>query len=265
MDQNRENTTWSFDSSTGDYIEWQSENDFANEMTNAAFLHLYNFEYEKAMIFFEKSLEYDPSLFGPHVALAGFSIKNSVKQKLHIKKAKENVANKNETSKLFVSLLDLPISRFWPLGNKSGHEIWKKMREIEPKGKLIHYYYAFTLPSNEEIIEEMNVLLKEIVYGEGDSNSLAISGNHSYLEGPIYNILGYLNYSNGDKKASKEFFKKYIKAYPDGYNSYDSMGEWYLKENDFENSLKFYKKAREIYPMAQSANKNILKITEMKD
>jgi len=44
---NRDNATWSFDSSTGDYIEWQSENDFANEMTNAGFSHLYNVEYEK--------------------------------------------------------------------------------------------------------------------------------------------------------------------------------------------------------------------------
>ena len=65
--ENRDNATWTFDASTGDYIEWQSENDFANEMTNAAFVHLYNVEYEKAMVFFEKALEYDPSLFGPHV------------------------------------------------------------------------------------------------------------------------------------------------------------------------------------------------------
>ena len=45
--QNIDNATWSFDSSTGNYIEWQSENTFANEMTNAAFGHMYNFEYEK--------------------------------------------------------------------------------------------------------------------------------------------------------------------------------------------------------------------------
>ena len=76
--QKRDNATWSFDSSTGDYIEWQSDNDFANEMTNAAFVHLYNVEYEKAMVFFEKALEYDPSLFGPHVVLAGLSPRNFI-------------------------------------------------------------------------------------------------------------------------------------------------------------------------------------------
>ena len=56
---NMDNATWSFDSSTGNYIEWQSENTFANEMTNAAFGHMYNFEYEKAVTFFEKALLYD--------------------------------------------------------------------------------------------------------------------------------------------------------------------------------------------------------------
>ena len=86
---NLENQQWSFDSSTGDYIEWQSDNDFANEMTNAGFVHLYNFEYDKATVFFEKALEYDPTLFGPHVVLAGFSVEGSDKQKMHIEKAKE--------------------------------------------------------------------------------------------------------------------------------------------------------------------------------
>ena len=66
---NTDNATLSFDSSTGNYIEWQSENIFANEMTNAAFGHMYNIEYEKAVTFFEKALLYDPSLFGPHVYL----------------------------------------------------------------------------------------------------------------------------------------------------------------------------------------------------
>ena len=77
---NKDNATWSFDASTGDYIEWQSENDFANEMTNAAFGHLYNVEYEKANVFFEKALEYDPSLFGPHVVLAGLAPAGSEKE-----------------------------------------------------------------------------------------------------------------------------------------------------------------------------------------
>ena len=205
--QNRDNANWDFDSSTGDYIQWQSDNDFANEMTNAAMVHLYNVEYEKAKVFFEKALEYDPSLFGPHVVLAGLSPEGSEKSEMHIQKAKENVADNNETSKIFVSLLDLPRqSRWWPLLGPGAHEKWAKMRSVEPKGKLIHYYYSFTIPGIENKIKETESLLSELRDGVGDSESLPVSGDHSYMIAPATNLLGYFYYNIGDKEKSKSLF-----------------------------------------------------------
>ena len=253
--QNRDNATWSFDSSTGDYIEWQSDNDFANEMTNAAFVHLYNVEYEKAMVFFEKALEYDPSLFGPHVVLAGLSPEGSDKSEMHINKAKENVADNNDTSKLFVSLLDLPRqSRWWPLLGPGAHDKWAEMRTIEPKGKLIHYYYSFTIPGLENKITEMESLLSELRDGVGETESLAVSGDHSYMIAPITNVLGYFYYNQGDKEKAKSLFEEYIDLHPNGYNSYDSMGEFYYNEGDLESAKSYYSKAVENYFGANTAN-----------
>jgi Tfp pilus assembly protein PilF len=256
--QNRDNATWTFDSSTGDYIEWQSDNDFANEMTNAAFVHLYNVEYEKAMVFFEKALEYDPSLFGPHVVLAGLSPEGSEKSEMHIKKAKENVADNNDTSKLFVSLLDLPRqSRWWPLLGPEAHDKWAEMRTIEPKGKLIHYYYSFTIPGLENKIREMESLLSELKDGVGESESLAVSGDHSYMIAPITNVLGYFYYNQGDKEKAKLLFEEYIDLRPNGYNSYDSMGEFYYNEGDLESAKSYYSKAVENYFGANTANRKL--------
>ena len=253
--QNRDNATWTFDSSTGDYIEWQSDNDFANEMTNAAFVHLYNVEYEKAMVFFEKALEYDPSLFGPHVVLAGLSPEGSEKSEMHIKKAKENVADNNDTSKLFVSLLDLPRqSRWWPLLGPGAHDKWAEMRTIEPKGKLIHFYYSFTIPGLENKIREMESLLSELRDGVGETESLAVSGDHSYMVAPITNVLGYFYYNQGDKEKAKSLFEEYINLHPNGYNSYDSMGEYYYNEGDLESAKSYYSKAVENYFGANTAN-----------
>lgn len=253
--QNRDNATWTFDSSTGDYIEWQSDNDFANEMTNAAFVHLYNVEYEKAMVFFEKALEYDPSLFGPHVVLAGLSPEGSEKSEMHIKKAKENVADNNDTSKLFVSLLDLPRqSRWWPLLGPGAHDKWAEMRTIEPKGKLIHYYYSFTIPGLENKIREMESLLSELRDGVGETESLAVSGDHSYMIAPITNVLGYFYYNQGDKEKAKSLFEEYIDLHPNGYNSYDSMGEFYYNEGDLQSAKSYYSKAVENYFGANTAN-----------
>jgi Tfp pilus assembly protein PilF len=253
--QNRDNATWTFDSSTGDYIEWQSDNDFANEMTNAAFVHLYNVEYEKAMVFFEKALEYDPSLFGPHVVLAGLSPEGSEKSEMHIKKAKENVADNNDTSKLFVSLLDLPRqSRWWPLLGPGAHDKWAEMRSIEPKGKLIHFYYSFTISGLENKIREMESLLSELRDGVGETESLAVSGDHSYMIAPITNVLGYFYYNQGDKEKAKSLFEEYIDLHPNGYNSYDSMGEFYYNEGDLESAKSYYSKAVENYFGANTAN-----------
>ena len=260
---NTDNATWSFDSSTGNYIEWQSENVFANEMTNAAFGHMYNIEYEKAVTFFEKALLYDPSLFGPHVILAGLAPDGSEKQKMHMNKARENVIDKNETSKQFVSLLDLPRkSRFWPLLGSGTHEKWAEMREMEPKGKLIHFYYAFTIPGLENKINEMESLLSELRDGEGESESLSVTGDHSYMIAPIINVLGYFYYGKDDKEKAKSLFEEYIKLYPQGYNPYDSMGEFFYNEKDMDQSKLFYEKAIENFFGANSAIEKLKEINQ---
>ena len=221
--------------------------------------HLYNVENEKSMTFFEKVLEYDSTLFGPHVVLAGFSVEGSEKQKMHIEKAKALVEDNNETSKVFVSMLDLPRGGNWPLVTEGAHDLWSKMRELEPKGKLIHYYYAFTNPDPNQRIKEMELLLSEIRDQKGDSNSLPTSGDHSYMVPPIINSLGYFYYGIGEKEKAKTHFDEYLSLYK-GYNAYDSMGEFYYNEGDMENALKYYNKAIEMYPPATSATSMIAKI-----
>ena len=254
-----QNNQWTFDSTDGSYIQWNGENTNANEMLHHAMKHLYNVENEKSMTFFEKVLEYDSTLFGPHVVLAGFSVEGSEKQKMHIEKAKALVEDNNETSKVFVSMLDLPRGGNWPLVTEGAHDLWSKMRELEPKGKLIHYYYAFTNPDSNQRIKEMELLLSEIRDQKGDSNSLPTSGDHSYMVPPIINSLGYFYYGIGEKEKAKTHFDEYLSLYK-GYNAYDSMGEFYYNEGDMENALKYYNKAIEMYPPATSATSMIAKI-----
>tara|TARA_B100000795_G_scaffold139034_1_gene103969 strand:- start:3132 stop:3974 length:843 start_codon:yes stop_codon:yes gene_type:complete len=257
-----QNNQWTFDDSGGTYIQWAGDNSIANEMLHHAMKHMYNVENEKSMTFFEKVLEYDPTLFGPHVVLAGFSVEGSDKQKMHIEKAKELVLDNNETSKIFVSMLDLPRGGNWPLVTEGAHDLWSKMRELEPKGKLIHYYYAFTNPDENLRIREMESLLSEIKDQNGDPNSLPISGDHSYMIPSITNTLGYFYYGIGEKDKAKNLFDQYLDLYK-GYNAYDSMGEFYFNEGDIKNALKYYQKAIEMYPPASSANSMIARIDEL--
>ena len=263
---NAKDNFWTFNATDGAYIEWTSSVDNANEMLYHAMNHMYNVEREKSQTFYEKALEYDASLFAPHVILAGLARKGSNKEKMHITKAKELVANKNETSKLFVSLLDVERQTAnWPLISKGAHELWAKMREMEQKGKLIHFYYAFTVPGYNNKIVEMEKLLLELKDKEGDSKSLPISGDHSNMIGPIINSMGYFHYANGDKEKAKELFEEYMSLYPNGYNPYDSMGEYYFNEGDYENAKLHYNKALDIYPSSVSANTMLNRINELKN
>ena len=48
--------------------------------------------------------------------------------------------------------------------------------------------------------------------------------------------------------------------YPNGYNPYDSMGEFYYNEGDLENAKLYYSKAVEKYYAATVANGRLSKL-----
>ena len=233
----------------GEYIQWRSENETADALVLKGMFLYMNVESEMAYTYFKSSLDFDSTLFGSHVMLARMSPAGEVRD-MHQKKARELVKGKNENSNLFVSFFDvLPgddlIAR--------RHKVWSKMYEIEPDGRFIHYYYAITKPTLEEGISELEVLLEK---QKNDNNFLGV--------GHILNRLGYFNYELGNKAKAKNYFDQYIKAYPDGYNPYDSMGDYYSNEKDYENALSYYQKSLDRYPANRSSINNIRVINDLK-
>ncbi|MCS5615147.1 MAG: nuclear transport factor 2 family protein, partial [Candidatus Marinimicrobia bacterium] len=71
-------------------------------------------------------------------------------------------------------------------------------------------------------------------------------------------------YGLGNKAKAKNYFDQYIKAYPDGYNPYDSMGDYYSSEKDYENALSYYQKSLDRYPANRSSINNIREINDLK-
>jgi tetratricopeptide (TPR) repeat protein len=70
----------------------------------------------------------------------------------------------------------------------------------------------------------------------------------------MYNTIAY--YYMLDKKdmaKAKECFDKYLELYPNGYNPYDSMGEYYLTNGDMDKAKKYYTMAVERYPFSNSS------------
>ncbi len=234
----------------GKYIEWRGGNETADAMVLKAMFYYMNIEREMAYTYYKGSLEFDSTLFGSHVMLAWMSPAGGIR-KMHQDKARELVKDNNENSKLLVSFFDIDL----PAGEErraKRHEIWSKMYEIEPDGRFIHFYYALTKPTPEERISELEVLLEK---QKNDNNFLGV--------GHILNRLGYFNYGLGNKDKAKNYFDQYIKAYPDGYNPYDSMGDYYSNEKDYENALSYYQKSLDRYPANRSSIKKIREINDL--
>jgi len=58
-------------------------------------------------------------------------------------------------------------------------------------------------------------------------------------------------------------FEEYISLYPNGYNPYDSMGEFYFLQKDYENTKIYYNKALDAYPAANSAFQKMQEINSL--
>ena len=62
----------------------------------------------------------------------------------------------------------------------------------------------------------------------------------------LLNALGYMSLDMGQLEKSKMFFEFTIEFYPNSANAYDSMADYYERNNDYKNALKFVIKAFEI-------------------
>ena len=234
----------------GNFIEWLGSNAMANELALIGMRHFMNAEQEKAYAFFEAALSYDTTMFAPHVCLAEMAADGSAKQEYHITQAKKNVANNNETSKLFVSLLDQEPDGYWGYFDSSkAHSLWKKMHEMEPKGYFIQQFYVHTMKDTDQSIETINTFITQ-----------AKSNNDPYEN--LLNLLGYKLMGKGDMEGAQKAFSDYIAAYPSGYNAFDSMGEYHFKNENKESSMEFYAKAVENYPFASNAKRVLSQMTE---
>lgn len=117
-------------------IRWNGQNEIANYLANSGMNHFVNIELENAYTVWSHAVKLDSSLFAPHTMLALMS--RGAKRDYHTQMAKKFVVNENETSKLFVSLLDIPRDS---TGREARRSAWAKMHELS-NGPFIHLMYV---------------------------------------------------------------------------------------------------------------------------
>ena len=226
-----------------DGIAWTGSNDIANYLAMKGIGYLENVEREKAYVIFEEAVQLDSSLFACHTALAMLS--RGEKRDYHKMMAKKYVEGKNETSRLFVSLLD--IERDSTAAEKWA-AVWAKMHEISD-GPFIHFRYATSRSDTTEVLQELDKL-------EARLSELKMNTGH------IHNIRGYIMSYQGDIMGGANEIEKYMELYPEGYNPLDSRAEFYLIAGDTATAIEYYKKAVNKFPFATSARNSLEALTK---
>lgn len=89
-------------------------------------------------------------------------------------------------------------------------------------------------------------ILREIVKYRADK----LQSHFNYRDAPypedLFNMLGYMNMDMGHRDKAKMFFEMAIEYYPDSANAYDSMADYYERQKDFVNALKYVSKAYDL-------------------
>lgn len=78
-----------------------------------------------------------------------------------------------------------------------------------------------------------------------------------------FNNLGYYLLGDNKVKDAIEIFKLNVKAYPEAFNPYDSLGEAYMVNKEFELAVKNYQKSLELNPDNENAKVMLKKIEEI--
>ncbi len=92
---------------------------------------------------------------------------------------------------------------------------------------------------------------------------LVQENNNYYSDPDDLNTIGYELLNHEEVKKSILIFKLLVSEFPDNFNAYDSLGEAYFVNNDYENALINYKKSLELNPNNENAKIYISKIKKL--
>jgi tetratricopeptide (TPR) repeat protein len=221
-------------------MTWTTKSKDADELAKKGADYFMNIEHPQAYDCFIKALKLDPNFTIPLVFMSIMTTGET--RKAYAEKAQQSAANKTEGEKLFASLADAKSTE------ESRRATWAKLHEMFPDGSMIGTGYVNSRATPDEQIAAAQEYLKK------------------FPDKPwMHNTLGYLYLNEKkDNDMARQHFEKYIELYPEGYNPYDSMGEFYMLTGDPANAEKYYTKSLEKYPFANSSIVALEKIKEEK-
>lgn len=210
-------------------MTWTTTSAEARELAQQGAEHFMNIEFEQAYFDFTSALKLDPDFTIPLVFMSNLT--RGKTRDAFAARALKSAANKTDGEKLFASMADSSMTREQNMGT------WKKLHDMFPDGEILQHFYVVTRQTPDEQFAAGQEYMKKF---PGD--------------GSVNNLLGYYYMTEKkDNAMAKQYFEKYIAAYPEGANPYDSMGEFYLITGDLANAKKYYQLSLEKFPFNNSS------------
>jgi len=186
-----------------------------------------NVNMREATDYFKKASELEPNFVLPNIYLASlnFYIKNMDRFKEYVNKSLASTYKLNDSEVLlqeaFKKLLDDPRSNVVEFG--------EKLVKLNPKSVVAH-----------QILSTFQLFAGDY---EGQIKTLTTMLKLVKDPAPIYNSLGYGYLELNKIDEAIDSFERYIKAAPDNPNAYDSMGDYYVKIEDYKKAHAYFTKA----------------------
>lgn len=210
-------------------MTWTTKSAKASELCSEGVNLFFNIEFARAYEKMKAALELDPNHTVALVCMTNLT--GGELRKKYMDRAAKSLDGKTAGEKLFASTVAEGTT---PEKNR---ETFAKLHSMFPDGSMLAANYVFTRANPDEQFKACEDYLKKFPD-----------------KAWVYNIMAYY-YMNQkkDMAKAKAYFEKYLAAYPEGYNPYDSMGEYYFENGDMENSKKYYRMSLERYPFNNSA------------
>jgi len=131
----------------------------------------------------------------------------------------------------------------------------RSLAQLERALTNILYNQPYELPKLAVVDVLMNTIeTKGVDAGIAQYRELKSKQSSSYdFSEPELNRLGYLLLADKKLKEAIEIFKLNVEAYPQGFNTYDSLGEAYMESGNKELAIQNYKKSLELNPQNTGA------------
>lgn len=204
-----------------------SSSEQALKLYKSGMIAAFDVNLNKANDCFKKASELEPDFIMPNVSMALFSFfsKDMAKFKEFANKVLASAYKLNESETIIQEALKKLVGD--PTANVTAYG--EKLVKLNPRSLQAHSIltafqgFKGDWPGQNKTLQAMLQLAKD--------------------PAPIYNNLGYNYLEQNNIDDALIYFEKYIAAAPKNPNAYDSMGDYYVKAEDFKKAHIYFHKA----------------------